>query len=127
MLTLERMRAERSNKAFILMLMDVNPENGSAVGILKQAADTALTSKRETDLVGWYVENAVLGIIFTEVNLDANRPVTETLRRKIEAALCKRIGSKKAAKIAISLHVFAERRDRNNSSCAKDSKVCPEL
>lgn len=109
MLTLERMRAERSNKAFILMLLDANPENGAAAGILKQAAEVALATKRETDLVGWYLENAVLGIIFTEINLETEHPVREILRLKMEAGLSKHLGPEKAKKIAISLHSFAER------------------
>jgi len=69
MLTLERRRAERSRKPFVLMLIDANLEDGEAAGILRQSVDIALASSRETDLVGWYKEDAILGIIFTEVNM----------------------------------------------------------
>ncbi len=115
MLTLERRRAERSRKPFVLMLLDANLENGSAAEILRQAVDVILTSKRETDIIGWYKESVILGVIFAEVNIEGECLVTETLRTKIETLLAKHLGRGKAAKIAISLHVFPESWDRNQS------------
>ena len=100
MLTLERRRAERSRKPFVLMLIDANLENGTAEVILRQAVDIVVSSKRETDLVGWYKQGAILGIIFTEVNLEGE--LTETLRAKVETAFIKHLGRDRSAKIAIS-------------------------
>jgi lipopolysaccharide/colanic/teichoic acid biosynthesis glycosyltransferase len=127
MLTLERRRAERSRKPFVLMLLDANPENGSGAAILKKGADVILASKRETDLVGWYQEGDILGMIFTEVSIEGERPLTEILRTKIETALANQMGSEKAAKIAISLHVFPEIGDRNDSDWVADAKFYPDL
>lgn len=127
MLTLERRRAERSRKPFVLMLLDANLENGAAEGILRQAVDAVLSIKRETDLVGWYKESAILGVIFTEVSLDGESPITDTLRTKIEKAFIKHLGSDKAAKIAISLHVFPESWNRNQLDRVADSKLYPDL
>src|SRR6266568_4426913 len=121
MLTLERRRAERSRKPFVLMLLDANLENGSAAGILRQAVDVILTSKRETDIIGWYKESAILGVIFAEVNIEGECLVTETLRTKIETLLAKHLGRGKAAKIAISVHVFPESWDRNQSGWVADT------
>jgi hypothetical protein len=123
MLTRERRRAERSNKAFALMLLDATLENGAATAILKQALDVALITKRETDLVGWFKENAVLGVIFTEVNSEGSRPITESLRIRIETALIKHLGRDRTEKIAISLHVFPENWDSNRSIRLPDSKL----
>jgi hypothetical protein len=126
-LMLERRRAERSRNAFVLMLLDANQENGAAAGILRQAFDVALATKRETDLVGWYKENAILGVIFTEVNLEGDPPIAETLRAKIASALMKHLGQEKAAKIAISLHVFPETEDKHHSGWVEGSKLYPDL
>jgi hypothetical protein len=104
MLTLERRRAERSRKPYVLMLLDANLENGSAEGILKEAINVAVAAKRETDLIGWYRKGAILGIIFTEVTLEGETPVTEKLRTKIETAFIKHMGNDRASKIAISMH-----------------------
>src|ERR1700686_5485627 len=51
MLKLECQRAERSRKSFVLMLLGVQLENEEAGRILERAADVALATKRETDLV----------------------------------------------------------------------------
>ena len=127
MLTLERRRAERSRKPFVLMLLDANLENGTAQQILRQAVDIVLTSKRETDLVGWYKQGAILGVIFTEVTLSGNAPVTETLRAKMESAFVKHLGRDRADKIAISLHMFPESWDKDGSGWVADSKLYPDL
>ncbi len=127
MLTLERRRAERSRKPFVLMLLDANLENGTAEEILRQAVEIVVATKRETDLVGWYKLGAILGVIFTEVNVEAQVPVTDTLRSKIETAFLKHLGRDRAAKIAISLHLFPESWDKNGSGWVADSKLYPDL
>jgi len=127
LLTLERKRAERSRKQFVLMLMDAHLENGSAAGILKEAVEIVIASKRETDLIGWYRQGAILGVIFTEVNAGTDRPITEILRNKFETTLAERMGKSRSAKIAVSFHVFPEIWDKNQSSWQADSKLYPEL
>jgi len=127
MLTLERLRAERSQKPFVLMLLNAHAENATAVRILKQAAEVALANKREIDLVGWYSQHTTVGIIFTEVNLERDRPVPEILRAKIATALIKHLGRDHAAKIDISVHVFPESLDRNQSDRVAGSRLYPDL
>src|SRR5260370_2190678 len=127
MWSLERRRAKRSRKPFVLMVLGANLENGSAGEILRQAVDVILTSKRETDIIGWYKESAILGVIFAEVNIEGECLVTETLRTKIETLLAKHLGRGKAAKIAISLHVFPESWDRNQSGWVADTKLYPDI
>ncbi len=127
MLTLERRRAERSRKPFVLMLIDANLENGAAEEILRQAVDIVVVSKRETDLIGWYKQGSILGVIFTEVNQDGELPITETLRTKFGTAFVKHMGRERAAKIAISLHIFPESWDKNSSGWVADSKLYPDL
>lgn len=127
MLTLERRRAERSRKPFVLMLLDANLEHGAAENILKQAVDIVVTSKRETDLVGWYKQGAILGVIFTEVSLEGDEPITDTLRIKMETAFIKHLGRERASRVAISLHVFPESWDKDSSGWVADSKLYPDL
>ncbi len=127
MLTLERRRAERSRKPFVLMLLDANLENGSAESILLQAVDILVATKRETDLVGWYKNGAIVGVIFTEVNLEGEVPVGDTLRMKIETAFIKHLGRERAARVAISMHVFPESWDKDSTGWVADSKLYPDL
>jgi lipopolysaccharide/colanic/teichoic acid biosynthesis glycosyltransferase len=127
MLTLERRRAERSRTPFVLMLLDANLEDGAAAAILQQALDAIVGSKRETDLVGWYKANAILGVIFTEVNVDGEQLIADTLRRKIDTTLMKHLGSEKTSRIAISFHVFPESWDKDHSGWVADSKLYPDV
>jgi hypothetical protein len=127
MLTLERQRAERSRRPFVLMLLDAHFETGSAAGILQHAVDVILATKRETDLVGWYKEGVIVGVIFTEVNMNVNESVTETLHSKIEAAIIKHLGPEKAARIFFSLHVFPENWERDVVNQDAVARVCADL
>ena len=127
MLTLERRRAERSRKPFVLMLIDANSENGATEKILRQAVDIVLASKRETDLAGWYKQGVIVGIIFTEVSQETEIPITETLRTKIETVFVKHLGRERSAKIAMSVHVFPEGWEKKGDGWAEDSKLYPRL
>ena len=127
LLTLERKRAERSRKPFVLMLMDAHLENGSAGAVLKEATNIVIASKRETDLIGWYRQNSILGVIFTEINAGADRPISEFLRSKFERTLAERMGKEKSARIAISFHVFPETWDKEQSGWVADTKLYPDL
>jgi lipopolysaccharide/colanic/teichoic acid biosynthesis glycosyltransferase len=127
MLTLERRRAERSRKPFVLMLLDANLENGTAEQILMQAVEIVAASKRETDLIGWYKRGSIVGVIFAEVTVGGNAPITEVLRDKIGTVFVKHLGRERAAKIAISLHVFPESSDKDGSGWVADSKLYPDL
>src|SRR6476619_2677462 len=69
MLYLERRRAERAQKRFLLMLIDI--KNATADGqknrTLGKVTGALLRAIRETDIVGWYLEDHLIGVICTEV------------------------------------------------------------
>jgi len=72
MLALERRRAERSRKPFVLDVAVMRThcfQNGNSGRLLEQLTSAVLASSRETDLIGWYKQGSILGVIFTEVNL----------------------------------------------------------
>ena len=127
MLTLERRRAERSRKPFVLMLLDAMHEEGPAAPLLARALKVVERSSRETDVVGWYKNGVILGVIFTEVATDGKEPVTETLRRKILAGLESEVGPEQSTKIAISFHVFPDQWDREQKDWTADRKLYPDL
>ena len=69
MLSLERKRAERSRKAFLLMLINLG-NNHSAPGhrkALENIVSTLLITTRETDITGWYKGQSIVGVMFTEL------------------------------------------------------------
>ena len=128
-LFLERRRAERSRKPFALMLLDGSKplSNGSAERILGQILAALISCIRETDVIGWYKSGEILGVIFTEINPATGSSATEELRLKIEKALHDHLGSEQGKNIAISIHVFPRKLDRDNSGPLADSRFYPDL
>jgi lipopolysaccharide/colanic/teichoic acid biosynthesis glycosyltransferase len=129
MLTLERRRAERSRKPFVLMLVDAHglPESRKAERFLRQLPSVVSSLTRETDVVGWYKENVILGVIFTEVSLEGERHITDILSSKIEGVLHKELDRELSSNLIVSAHLFPESGDPEGSEPIADIKLYPEL
>ena len=113
MLYLERQRTERSQRPFLLMLLNVeglSPYPGDSD--LVKEIETALSSCiRETDIKGWYEQGKIIGIIFTEIN-SLDEIVKEKIFLKIQDCLCAAIGGEEVEKIKVSYHVFPEGKNK---------------
>jgi lipopolysaccharide/colanic/teichoic acid biosynthesis glycosyltransferase len=129
MLTLERRRAERSRKPFVLMLLDAQGifDPGNAAAFIERFTAGVCDATRETDLVGWYKENAILAVIFTEVSLDGKRPITEVLQAKVLRTLRERLGYKLVSNLAVTTHLFPESWDKDSPNRVADIKLYPDL
>jgi lipopolysaccharide/colanic/teichoic acid biosynthesis glycosyltransferase len=129
MLTLERRRAERSRKPFVLMLFDASPfcEAGATDRWVSPVRSVLLKSTRETDLVGWYKKGVILGVIFTEISLEFVTPITEILHSKFVSALHKELGNKITSKLTVTVHLFPENRDRDGAETVADISLYPDL
>ena len=113
MLRLERKRTERSNRRFVLMLLD-------ACGLLKadESRETlhnviaALSNSfRETDIKGWYKDDSMIGVIFTEVGADG-KSVANGLLTKVTNALCTVLSIEQINQVNLSFHVYPESFER---------------
>jgi lipopolysaccharide/colanic/teichoic acid biosynthesis glycosyltransferase len=129
LLTHERRRAERSRKPFVLMLLEMHALHAKSVGAtFSERVKTAIAgATRETDLIGWYEEGRILAVIFAELNVEENTPIAELLRSKIETILQDSLGTKAAAKIVITTHIFPESWDQNGTERPADLKLYPDL
>ena len=126
-LMLERRRAERSRRPFVLLLIHSDNQSDPHGRILQQALLRLVSNTRESDLIGWYREPATLGIIFTELCEGEKAAIAGTLRQKVESVLLEALGMDNVSKLAISLHVFPEDWDKENSRWVGDPKLYPEL
>jgi hypothetical protein len=91
-LEVERKRAERSRRPFVLLLADVV---GQPTGSVRIDADLAARlfaalawSIRDTDLIGWYREAHVGGAVLTELG----ESVPADVARLVEERVTKRLG-----------------------------------
>lgn len=108
LLMLERRRAERSSKRFVLMLLDARslPASDSVIRFMTGVISVLCRSTRETDLVGWYKEGQVLAVLFTEINCEGETPITELLQSKVLAALLKELDKNLLSQLQTSIHLF---------------------
>ncbi len=110
MLCRERKRSERSRKHLLLMLIDEKggiPVKGEAA-FLVQIADCLRESMRETDLAGWFEENSVFGVIFTELGQTEIKVAMNVIQAKVTACLQKSFKSSQLNKIFVSFYAFPD-------------------
>jgi lipopolysaccharide/colanic/teichoic acid biosynthesis glycosyltransferase len=109
LLRIEQRRTERSQKPFLLLLLEIShltaehpPEE--ILGKINHALASAL---RETDIRGWYNDNSVIGVIFTEM-ASLDEPSIKRVFRKIESRLSEKFAEELLKKIGISFHIYPE-------------------
>lgn len=128
-LGLERRRAERSRKPFVLMLLDMGGllrrENSRQV--LNQTTSAVAAATRETDFVGWYKQDSVLGIVFVEVNDWEDTPIAQLLLDKVVRGLHAHMDPQAVSKIVISAHLFPESASTGGSDLLADEKLYPDI
>jgi len=108
-LCLERKRTERSGRRFVLLLVDPGGllQTGKSARVTKLVSALS-QSMRDTDLVGWYKEDEIIGAIFTEVGNGDDKAVVQALSSKVTESLYGLLGIKEINEIRLSFHVFPE-------------------
>lgn len=117
LLCLERKRIERSGRSFVLLLLDVADllKNGrpSMVAKLQSAISRA---SRDTDLMGWYKQGSVIGVIFTEVGTAQDKSIVHLLANKLTTSLNEVMSLQEIDEIRLSFHLFPEDWDEGDPS-----------
>src|SRR5438067_5924424 len=109
-LTLERKRAERSRKLFVVMLLEVRPPHPGVERdtLLGRAVPIVRGSIRETDVAGWHTHDAMLGVIFAELGTADKECVLGALRAKVTAALRSTLPPEEVARVHFTFHCFPD-------------------
>ena len=128
MVYLERRRAERSHKRFVLVLIDVQDALSAGHDRAVWGLSKALSeSTRETDIFGWYLENSLMGIIGTELGKASNQVVQDCFLAKLRRAFETNLGSNKSSTISVSFHFFPEEEGRDKSDHSANIALYPDL
>ncbi|MGA8540604.1 MAG: sugar transferase [Terriglobales bacterium] len=128
MISLERKRSERTQRPFVLLLMDTGraqptQKNGR---ILLDILSALESSTRETDVMGWYETNTAVGVMFTEIALENNLMLSAILGR-ISEVLRGRLTSEQFSQIKFSFHLFPEEWDPSNPERQSNPTLYPDL
>ncbi len=129
MLYLERRRAERADNRFVLVLVDVKKNvNGFAKDRTIQKLTKALTeATRETDVIGWYVENSLIGIIGTELGDASNELIQQKFLERLRNIFEAKMGWEKSSSISVSFHFFPEESGSSSGDHTANIKLYPEM
>ncbi len=129
LLALERKRAERSRRPFILMLLDLSTLAGetNGNGPAQIIADRLAAATREVDSRGWYEKDEIIGVIFTELGemevVEAKEKISDRVSSELRTALYPH----QAKHLRISFHVFPEDFETPETRFSSDLKLYPDL
>ncbi|HXM62338.1 MAG TPA: sugar transferase [Terriglobales bacterium] len=129
MISLERKRTERSRKPFLLMLLDMG--NSLRSDKNEKALDKILLalslSTRETDVTGWYKNNSVVGVMFTEFGAEDRNTILSTMMTRVSETLRNNLSSQQFGLISISFHLFPEEWNHDIPERPSNPTLYPDL
>ena len=130
MLYLERRRAERAQNRFVLILVDVQKIVSGISGkdrVVQMLAKALSEATRETDIIGWYLENSLMGVIGTELGKASNELVQKRFLDKLRTIFESTFGIEKSASISASFHFFPEEYANGGNDHSANIKLYPEI
>ena len=129
MIAIERKRTERSKEPFLLMLLEAGSQAGSEANgtALETIASSLLESSRETDIIGWYKETKILGVMFTGLTGKDKNSILSTILSRVKSMLRDELVLKQFNQVSISFHFFPD--DWNHASSGRPSNpaLYPDL
>jgi len=128
MIALERKRSERSQRPFVLLLIDTgrNQPADRQGRVLLDMLSALQGATRETDVTGWYTTDSVVGVMFTEIVLD-NNAVLSTILSRIGGVLRDRLDTDQFSRIKFSFHVFPDDWDSQDPERPSNPTLYPDL
>jgi hypothetical protein len=115
LLSLERKRAEHTGRRFVLMLVEPgNLLKSSETPVVATLHTAIVESARETDLVGWYEEGAMVGVLYTEVGNAKDKAIVQALATKVSDSVRRALGVIDSGEIRLSFHIFPQDWDEND-------------
>ncbi len=129
MMAIERKRTERSKSPFLLMLLEAATEKGANNygATLHRVTAALLSSSRDTDLIGWYKENLIVGALFTGLVVNNKRALLDTFLTKVSSTLRDELSEEQFNQVRISVHLFPDDWDHGQPGRPSNSALYPDL
>lgn len=129
MIAVERKRTERSKSPFLLMLLEVDPGEGTKAeaATLDLVIRILLASSRDTDLIGWYKDRVILGAIFTGLVVNDRRSILDAFLTKINNTLRDELRPAQFSQVRISFHFFPDDWDHDQPGRPSNAALYPDL
>lgn len=109
MLETERKRTERSQKPFLLVIIDFGDllDSGASRKHMRDLSSFIEKSVRDIDIKGWYNSRRKIGIVYTEISLTGKDPILQKIHSNLEIVF----GRELVESIEVSYGLFPEERD----------------
>lgn len=129
MISIERKRTERSKEPFLLMLLDAGTQVSSELSskALENMASSLLASSRETDIIGWYKEGSIVGVLFTGLEVGDKNTILSTILNRVKSMLRDDLAFKQFSQVSISFHFFPDDWDHSGSGHPSNPALYPDL
>jgi lipopolysaccharide/colanic/teichoic acid biosynthesis glycosyltransferase len=109
-IAIERKRTERSTTPFLLMLLELT--NHESLEKNKATLDTIVSalmaSSRDTDIVGWYTQGAIVGVMFTGLIGNDRTSIADMIINRVSATLLDELTPETFQQVRISFHFFPD-------------------
>lgn len=127
MICLERKRTERSRKPLLLMLLDASACDHNGGGDLNAIISMLASMTRVTDITGWYKDRSIIGVMFTEINLEDKNVIKANIFNRVGNGLRDQLSPKQVKGISISFHFFPEAWNNGSELSPRSPTFYPDL
>lgn len=129
MIAIERKRTERSQSPFVLMLMEMQgcTSQHRMQEALKSVLAALLAACRDTDLVGWYEENRVVGAMFTGLEIKNQNSILNAILNRVSAALQDELTFEEFGQVRITFHIFPDEWENTEDGPPSNTVLYPDL
>jgi len=127
-ITRERKRTDRSGLAMALLLVGVPDVSlGRSPVVVSSLVEVLSELRSDTDLVGWFEDRALLGLLLLDVEPAELAQVCEQVEADCRRTLSVRFGQEAAEGFSIRLRVYPEACQVGEEVCDEDPFLFPEL
>jgi lipopolysaccharide/colanic/teichoic acid biosynthesis glycosyltransferase len=129
MIAVERKRSERSKEPFLLMLVELGeqPESKENRRVLEGMLDVLRACSRETDIIGWYKEHTVTGVMFTGLVVTDKNLILSTLLTRVSNLLKNELTFDQFSQVCLSFHFFPDEWDHSSTEGPTNVALYPDL
>jgi exopolysaccharide biosynthesis polyprenyl glycosylphosphotransferase len=95
--------------------------------IVTQIISALSGSTRATDIIGWYKNDSVIGVLFSEIIIDNRGSMIDAMMARMSSAFSKTLSLTQLNQVSVSFHVFPETWDSNMRHRPSNPKLYPDL
>lgn len=127
-LSRERKRSERSRKHLLLMLIDgKNISKSGEEGTFEKISRALASTVRDTDLIGWFEADGILGVIFTELGNTEASSAVKVIESKVVGGLQRTMKASQLNRLFICFYAYPDDWGGGKPGRALDIELYPDL